>query len=85
MPAYCARESKMGLKPIPFDECVESARKWVEMGQTVHQRFACEKCGNDTLGIEKPNTFYEQGECDRCKHITDLRKTGCNYLLVARL
>lgn len=73
------------MKLIPFDKCVKSAEKWVKLGHTVHQRFACEACGNDTLGIEKPNTFYELGECDQCKHVTNLRKTGCNYLLLARL
>lgn len=73
------------MKLVPFNEAVRSAQVWVKAGAIVHQRFQCEACGNDTLGIEEPNTFYEFGECDRCKHTTDLRKTGCNYLLIARL
>lgn len=66
----------------PFTEVLDSAEEYVLAGITVHQRFQCEACKNDTLGIEEPNTFYEFGECDRCKHITDLRKTGCNFLAI---
>lgn len=73
------------MKLVPFDECVQSARKWVEEGHTVYQRFQCEGCGNDSLGIEEPNKFYKSGSCDQCGHVTDLVKTGCNYLLLARL
>jgi hypothetical protein len=73
------------MKLVPFDEVVQRARQWAAAGAIVHQRFACEACGNDTLGIEEPNTFYEFGQCDKCGHTTDLKKTGCNYLLIAKL
>jgi ribosomal protein L37AE/L43A len=73
------------MKLVPFDEVVQRAREWAELGAIVHQRFACEACGNDTLGIEEPNTFYEFGKCDKCGHTTNLKKTGCNYLLIAKL
>ena len=73
------------MKIVPFKQAVKGANQWIAQGATVHQRFACEGCGNDTLGIEEPNVFYTTGKCDRCGHITDLRKTGCNYLVVARL
>lgn len=70
------------MKLRPFDEVLKSASEYLDAGITTHQRFQCEACGNDTLGIEEPNTFYEYGECDKCKHITDLRKTGCNFCAI---
>jgi hypothetical protein len=73
------------MKLVPFARAVASAEEWIKAGAIVHQRFACEACGNDTLGIEEPNTFYTTGSCDKCGHITDLQKTGCNYLVVARV
>jgi hypothetical protein len=66
----------------PFTEVLRDAEKYAAAGATVHQRFACEACGNDTLGIEEPNTFYTHGACDKCGHTTDLEKTGCNFLVV---
>jgi hypothetical protein len=73
------------MKLVPFEQAVEGAIEWIAQGATVHQRFACEACGNDTLGIEKPNVFYTSGSCDLCGHVTDLQKTGCNYLVMAKL
>lgn len=70
------------MKLRPFTEALESAEQYLNSGATIHQRFACEACGEDTLGIEEPNTFYTHGKCDKCLHITDLRKTGCNFLVV---
>lgn len=70
------------MKLRPLDEVLKSAQQYRDAGATVHQRFQCEACGNDTLGIDEPNTFYTHGECDLCKHVTDLQKTGCNFLIV---
>jgi transcription elongation factor Elf1 len=73
------------MKLHPFYEVVKNAEKQVKQGATVYQRFACEACGNDTLGIEEPNKFYKTATCDQCGHTTDLEKTGCNFLLVVNL
>jgi hypothetical protein len=70
------------MKLRPFDEVIESAEQYRACGATVHQRFQCEACKDDTLGIEEPNTFHTKGHCDRCGHITDLEKTGCNFLVI---
>lgn len=70
------------MKLRPLTEVIKNAEQYLNAGATVHQRFACEACGEDTLGMEEPNTFYTHGECDKCQHITDLRKTGCNFLVV---
>jgi hypothetical protein len=29
--------------------------------------------------------FYTSASCDLCGHVTDLQKTGCNYLVMAKL
>jgi hypothetical protein len=73
------------MKLVPFQQAVEEANEWLKQGVTVYQRFACEGCGNDTLGIDEPNVFYKSGQCDLCGHITDLEKTGCNYLVLAAI
>ena len=66
----------------PFAEVLRDAEEYANAGIDVHQRFICEACGNDTLGIEEPNTFYKYGQCDRCGHTTDLEKTGCNFCAI---
>jgi hypothetical protein len=49
-------------------------------GWTVYQKFTCENCGQ-RLTIHEPNVFYAAGTCDKCNHVTDIAKNGCNYLL----
>jgi len=46
-----------------------------------YQKFTCEKCGSRQT-IDEPNTFYTSGSCEECKHITDIAKRGCNYMMV---
>lgn len=67
----------------PFDEVVKTATDWIGRGGTVHQKFSCAKCG-ERLTVAEANVFFEAGSCDRCGWITDIRKSGCNYLLVVR-
>ena len=70
------------MKLKPFNEVLQSANEYAAAGITTHQRFQCEACGNDTLGIAEPNTFYEYALCDKCNHVTNLRKNGCNFLII---
>jgi hypothetical protein len=44
-----------------------------------YQKFTCEKCGSRQT-METPNTFYLLGECEECKHVTDIKKKGCGYM-----
>ena len=44
-----------------------------------YQKFTCEKCGSRQT-MEEPNTFYLEGACEECKHVTDIRKKGCGYM-----
>ncbi len=64
----------------PLEEICEAVLEHIKRGATAYQKFSCEKCG-ERLTIEEPNKFYTEGHCDKCDHVTDLTKHGCNYLL----
>jgi len=66
----------------PFDEVAKAAAEKIKQGFTVHQKFTCAGCGN-RLTIDEPNVFHELGSCDNCKTITNIRKRGCNFLLIS--
>lgn len=68
----------------PFESVVAKAQELAAQGHRCYQKFSCEKCGQ-RLGIDKPNAFYEYGACDRCGHTTNIKRRGCNYLLVSRI
>jgi hypothetical protein len=65
----------------PFDDVIRACVAHVADGRIVYQKFDCEKCG-ERLGIEEPNHLYEAADCWICGHITDIRKTGCGYMLM---
>lgn len=66
----------------PIRECMEVADRLIGLGATVYQKFTCEKCRSRQT-IDTPNTFYATGQCEECKHITDIEKRGCNYVVIA--
>jgi hypothetical protein len=70
------------MKLKPFNEVVQSAREYAAAGAVVHQRFQCESCGDDTLGMTEPFIFYTHGHCGSCGYVTDLEKIGCNFLVI---
>jgi hypothetical protein len=65
----------------PFEEVLASANEVIERGGTVYQKFSCSNCGQ-RLTMDVPNTFYPEGNCDQCGHVTNIRETGCNFLAV---
>jgi rRNA maturation protein Nop10 len=67
-------------KNYPFDVCATAAARLVEDGLTIHQKFTCAKCGSRQT-IETPNRFFIEGICEKCRYTTDIRKTGCNYMV----
>jgi hypothetical protein len=69
----------------PMDDILTEVNKVLENPNVnVFQKFTCAGCGN-RLTIEEPNTFYTSGKCDACGHITDIKKDGCNFLVIAGL
>ena len=75
----------MTYNNYPLHECARAAEELIAHGAVVHQKFTCENCGR-RLTIAEPNTFHETGRCDDgCKHVTNLRLRGCNYLVIKKL
>lgn len=72
------------MKLHPFEECLKQAYKLAQAGHRVYQQFNCAKCGAKQT-MDTPNAFFEQGGCEECGHITDIKKDGCNYMLHAIL
>jgi len=64
----------------PFDEAAVQAHQYVLDGLTIHQKFTCDGCGARQT-MDEPNKFFVEGHCEECGHITNIRETGCNYLL----
>ncbi|HEY7417410.1 MAG TPA: hypothetical protein VH593_19660 [Ktedonobacteraceae bacterium] len=73
--------AKQKYQDFPLAECANMANKYIAGGAKVYQKFTCEKCGA-RLTIDQPNTFYESADCDRCGAVTDIKKNGCNYMMV---
>lgn len=65
----------------PIGDCMKKARPIVAGGNAVVlQKFTCSGCGSrQTMG--RPNAFYTHGTCEECGAVTDIQKTGCNYML----
>jgi hypothetical protein len=65
----------------PIQDCLETAAPLIESGATIHQKFTCEVCSSRQT-IAEANKFFTHGKCEECNHITDITKTGCNYLVI---
>jgi hypothetical protein len=69
------------MNDYPLEDVLKDADNAIEAGATIFQKFTCCKCGQ-RLTMDVPNTFYTQGSCDKCGELTDLQKTGCNFMAV---
>jgi hypothetical protein len=65
----------------PFDEVALDAYGRMQQGHTVFQQFNCAHCGMKQT-IESPNHFYTHGICEECGKDTDIKKDGCNFMVV---
>ena len=75
--------AKSKYKDFPFEKVCAVAEEKAKDGWQVHQKFTCANCGQ-RLTMAEPNHFFETGDCDQCGTITDIRKQGCNYLLMGK-
>lgn len=73
----------MAAKDFPWDEIIRAVEQHNKMGHDCFQKFTCAKCKN-RLMIEQPNRFHTTASCDKCGHVTDIKKQGCNYMLLMR-
>lgn len=46
----------------------------------VYFKFTCEACGARCT-FEEPNQLFEEGECDRCQHMTPVLVAGFSLLM----
>jgi hypothetical protein len=66
----------------PFEQILANADELIKAGAEVHFKFTCENCrARQTFDV--PNALYEEGKCEECGHVTNLRKRGGNYMVVA--
>lgn len=70
-------------KDYPLTEIVAKCLTLTAQGHTVYQKWTCGGC-KKRIGSENPNVLTEKGQCEECGHITNIKETGCNYLLVMR-
>jgi hypothetical protein len=76
---------KVKYNDYPFDEIAKSVKEKLKNGGvTCFQKFTCEKCGSRQT-IDEPNTFYTEGMCEECKHVTNIKERGCNFMAVFSL
>lgn len=66
---------------FPFEEICAAAEQKLKEGFEVYQKFSCGKCGQ-RLTMPENGKFHRTGSCDKCGHITNIEKQGCNYLLI---
>jgi len=67
-------------KDHPWDLIIEQVAKHASLGRLCYQKFTCSNCGQ-RLTMETPNHFHALGSCYKCGHITNIKETGCNFLL----
>ena len=65
----------------PFDEICSAVKKFLDKGITVHQKWTCDYCGARNT-MEEPNKMFTSGACEDCGKVTNIKKRGCNYLLM---
>jgi hypothetical protein len=80
--------AKQKYNDHPIDECAKAAEKLIRAGCDVYQKWTCGKCGERVMA-NLANHWTEQGHHEEksdgnpCGYITDLRVTGCNYMVHA--
>lgn len=65
----------------PLEDVVKAAEAQAANGHSCFQKFTCEKCGSRQT-METPNVFYTSGSCEECGHVTDIKKKGCNFIMI---
>lgn len=69
------------MKLYNFEECCKEADNRIKQGFSAFQQFNCAHCGMKQT-IDEANVFHTSGTCEECGKLTDIKKDGCNYMLV---
>jgi hypothetical protein len=78
----------MTYKNYPLHECAERAEQLIRDGADVYQKWTCGGCG-ERVTANSANAFTTMGHHEEkkdgspCGHVTDMRVTGCNYMVIA--
>jgi len=73
--------SKIKYNDHPFDTVCKTVEEYAKQGVKCYQKFTCENCGSRQT-MEDANVFYTEGSCEECKHVTDIKRRGCNYMAI---
>jgi hypothetical protein len=68
---------KMNL--YPWDDVVKNVDEKIALGYKVYQQWNCSHCGAKQT-MPDANTFYKLGHCEECKGITNIQKSGMNFM-----
>lgn len=71
------------MKLYPFDDCAAAAafELMTEHGAIIRQQFNCAVCGVKQTMAEE-NKFFTRGICEECGAETDIKRDGCNYMVI---
>jgi hypothetical protein len=72
------------MKLYPWDEVMANVVQKIEEGAECYQQWNCEHCRTKQT-MERPNKFFETGQCEECKKVTDIRKNGMNFMMHIRV
>jgi len=71
----------MSYNNYPLEQIAAEVGDKIKNGGNIYQKFTCAHCGSRQT-MDVPNVLYTSGKCEECGKITDVKKTGCNYMLV---
>lgn len=73
------------VKHHPFHEVAENMTEQITKKNAIcFQIWTCERCGARQQ-MERANAMFTEGVCENCEHVTNLERTGCNFLLMMPL
>lgn len=72
------------MKVHSFHEVARNAEAKTHEGWDVYQQFNCAGCGAKQTMPDK-NVFYRSGRCEKCGHVTNIVKDGCNFMAISSM
>lgn len=67
-----------------FDECVAGARRVVDSGGMIFQKWWCTGCGA-RCSANTPNKMTHFCLCEHCGAMTDAKENGCGFTAIVMI
>lgn len=69
-------------KNYPLEDCAKALAQILNdhPGSAFFQKWTCGGCGERVTGTTA-NKLFTSGKHEDCGYITDLKRTGCNYMV----